>query len=47
MSVDHVTRDMGVAVHLHGVVGMVFGEVAGLAEPKSKPLAAGLVGLQL
>jgi hypothetical protein len=43
--VNYVTRDIGVAVYLYSVVSIVFSEVAGLAEPKSKPLATSLVVL--
>jgi hypothetical protein len=43
--VNYVTRNIGVAVYLYSVVSIVFSKVAGLAELKSKPLAASLVVL--
>jgi hypothetical protein len=47
VDLDHVTRDMSVAVYSSGVAGVVLREMASLAKPKSQHLPVGLVVLQL
>jgi hypothetical protein len=47
VDLDHVTRDISVAIYSLGVASVVLREVASLAKPKSQHLAVGLVVLQL
>jgi hypothetical protein len=43
--VNYVTRNIGAAIYLYSVVSIVFSKVVGLAELKSKLLAASLIVL--
>jgi hypothetical protein len=43
--VNYITRDIGVTIYLYSVISIVFSKVVGLAELKSKLLAASLIVL--